>query len=198
MSAEIDDAARQASISPPPSPLPFPTNDNTESIQNQLLELEGIFSSASRGEVQEWEKVEEARFEAYKKERRERLEMTKRGYAEQLEGFERERIRVLAAAGDGARGRGKRRVVEVRGGLEKVLLDEGGEGLEDFFGGRGEDFLDGGGRGEEEEVVNLRKGRGKTTPAAITAKRKANPAIMADEDIDDDDDEEMLKLYRRR
>jgi uncharacterized sporulation protein YeaH/YhbH (DUF444 family) len=153
-----------------------------------------MVADSSRGDLQVREKAEEARFEAYAKERRAQLEKTKRGYAEQLEGFERERIRMLASD-EKVVGRGKRKVVEVRG-LEKVSLEEGGEGLDDFFGGGGRE------EAEEEEVAKPKeakgkgrgKGKGKTTTPP-PAKRKVNPAIMVDEDIDDD--EEMMNLYRR-
>lgn len=133
-----------------------------------------MLAAAGQGDLRELEKGEEAQFEDYAKGRREALEKTRRGYTQQLVDFQLERAR--AVAGTGA----KRRVVEVRTGLEQVAIAAEDSGLDDFFG--------------DEEGKEKRAGRKKVKDMPVS-KRRVNPAIMVDEDIDDDED--MLGHYRR-
>lgn len=181
----------------------------TESIQTQLLELEGMLSSAGSGELIELQAAEDARFEAVAREKRKRLAEVQRAYDEQLEAFQKERVKLLAAQGGTAgKGKGKRRVLPVGRGLEEVAIttDETASGLEDFFGGSDERI------GEQNEAVpaestsdSRRVGKGKQREikpaersrptAAAPAKKKGNHAIMADEDIDEE--EEMMAFYGR-
>ncbi|KAI5782475.1 hypothetical protein FPQ18DRAFT_396945 [Pyronema domesticum] len=181
-----------------------------KNIQTQLLELETLVTEAvgasSQGELLQLQRAEDERFERHAKERRQALEKAKRGYAEQLGVFEKERIRMLASGGDAEVRRKK--VVEVRG-LETVKLETGKEQvLDDFFGGDAMEIDAGPAEMavvEEAAKPKKEKGKGKSkeektkpkpkAPAPVpTAKKKVNPAIMADEDIEDD--EEMMAFYR--
>jgi uncharacterized sporulation protein YeaH/YhbH (DUF444 family) len=134
------------------------------------------------------------------------LEKAKRGYAEQLGAFEKERIRMLASGGDAEVRRKK--IVEVRG-LETVKLETGKEQvLDDFFGGDAMEVEAGPAEmavvEEAAKPKKKEKGKGKAkeektkpktkAPAPAPTAKKVNPAIMADEDIEDD--EEMMAFYR--
>jgi len=159
--------------------------------------------------LEELQLAEDARFEGYARERRREFVETKRRYAEQLEGFTRERVMVLASGeGDlpGSR-KGKRRPVEMRR-LEKVsLAAEAVGGLDEFFGNSSED-----GRGGPELQAQpppgkstTEKGQGKEKEVREVPTRGqqpggdrggVNPAvILADEDIEDE--EEILGHYKR-
>jgi len=188
--------SKPVSISPLSSPPILLTRRRIESIQTQLLELEGMLSSAGNDELVELQACEDAKLEAIARERRKKIAEVQRGYDEQLEEFQKERVKLLVAQGGGPGGKGKRRAVVPAGkGLEKVAIttDEAAGWLEDFFGG-GE---------HEEEATSTSDSRGKgegkgkqyeSKPAA-PAKKKGNHAILADEDIDDD--EEMMAFYGR-
>lgn len=113
---------------------------------------------------------------------------------------------MLASEGDAEVRR--RKIVEVRG-LETVKIEtEKEQVLDDFFGGDSMEVEAGPAEmAEVEEAAKPKKAKGKgkakeekTKPktkaptSAPTAKKKVNPAIMADEDIEDD--EEMMAFYR--
>jgi hypothetical protein len=162
-----------------------------ETLQNQLLALEELVADASQAELVDLEKAEEARFEAYARERRAQVAAVQRGYAAQLVEFEKERLRMLAIEGGGS-GKGKRRVVEVRRGLEKVAIEDKHDGLEDFFG------AEEGPAAAAEEASGKKKAKAKVKGKEKAAPNpplppRGNPAILADEDIED---EEMLEFYR--
>ncbi|KAA8899952.1 hypothetical protein FN846DRAFT_166866 [Sphaerosporella brunnea] len=183
---EVDDAARTA-----------------KSIQQQLLSLEELIAAAGRDELADLEKAEEARFEAYAREQRQKVEQLRRSYDQQLAEFQKERTRVLSDDGGGG---GAKRKVEVRkNGLEQVRLEEEG-GLEDFLGDEEIREIEDSakmGKGKAKEEAPARKGKAKTKgkekppPSPLPPppqQRKGNHAILADEDIEDE--EEMLGFYR--
>jgi hypothetical protein len=165
-----------------------------ETLQTQLLALEELVSDAGQAELADLEKAEEARFEAYARERRAQVAAVQRGYVAQLVEFEKERLRMLAIEEGVGGGKGKKRVVEVRRGLEKVAIEEEKEkhaGLEDFFG---EEAAAEEATGQKKAKAKV-KGKEKAAPNPLSPPPppKGNPAILADEDIED---EEMLGFYR--
>jgi len=175
-------------------------------MQTQLLELEGMLSAAGNSELLELQTAEDVRFEAVAREKWKKIAEVQRGYNEQLEAFQKERVKLLAAQGGGTSGKGKRRPLPVGKGLEEVAItnDETASGLDDFFGG-GNEGLDGQEVGSVKSTSASRravKGKQKDTksappssPAAPSPAKKKNHAILADEDIDDE--EEMMAFYGR-
>lgn len=170
-----------------------------------------MLAEAGQGDLHELERIEDARFEVYAKERRAALEKTKMGYNDQLVEFQIERARALA---EGNRGTGgKKKAVEVRGRLEKVEIQGDDAGLEDFFGGSGDtrqneeqkasndeqkasdDKPKAGGQKKQKSKKSDVKAKEPTAASSSAPRRKANPAIMADEDIEDEED--LMGHYRR-
>ncbi|KAI5795751.1 hypothetical protein EDC01DRAFT_745205 [Geopyxis carbonaria] len=184
------------------------TTATATAVQHQLLELETLVQAAQAdaegGGLRELQRAEDARFEAYARERRARAADVRRGYEKQLEAFHAERVDVLRAEGS----RRVEREREVRKKLAAVEL-EAEEGVEDFFKEEeeeeaGEAFLGepaatpattpapapaptataaskGKGKGKAKETP---KGKAKATVKVTRPAPKKNPVIMDDEDLD--------------
>jgi hypothetical protein len=194
-----------------------------ETIQTQLLELEDLVSAAAATSeitlLRELEIAEDMRFETYARERRTQMTRTQKAYDEQLEAFQIERMRVLADESDVpidqmgvGKGNGKARAkigceLEVRGGLEQVMIgtEESGE-LDSFFSQGDEKEWEATTQQlqqpQDQEISRQSKKKkekaivGSRTGSRAVTKKAMNPVILADEDIEDE--REIMGHYHRR